>query len=161
TPTCSISGPATVCPLSSSQFLAPAGLASYSWSISGNGSISGPTTAQMVTVKAGASCGAAFTLGLNTTNRGGCPSSCSSDVLVQDTVAPVITSIPSDVTVQCASAVPAANDAAVVATDDCNGKITMAHSDQTISGTCANNFVVKRTYTATDSCGNSSSQTQT
>ncbi|HTL56131.1 MAG TPA: hypothetical protein VL361_10660, partial [Candidatus Limnocylindrales bacterium] len=159
-PTCSISGGASMCPASSSQFSAPAGLASYGWSISGNGSIVGATNAQMVTVKAGASCGATFTLSLNVANST-CPSSCSTDVLVQDTVAPVITSIPADVTVSCAGAVPAANDAAVVATDDCNGKVTIGHSDQTIAGSCANNFVIKRTYTATDSCGNSSSQTQT
>src|SRR6185369_4549444 len=100
----SISGAVSVCLSSSSQFLAPAGLTGYSWTISGNGSISGATNAQMVTVKAGAACGATFTLGLNVTNNSGCSSSCSSDVLVEDTVAPVISSIPADVTVQCASA---------------------------------------------------------
>jgi hypothetical protein len=160
-PTCSISGASSVCPLSSSQFLAPAGLASYSWTIGGNGSISGPTNAQMVTVTAGATCGATFTLGLNVANNNGCPSSCSSNVLVQDTVPPVISSIPADATVQCAAAVPVANDAAVVATDNCSGKVTVSHTDQMIPGTCANKFVIKRSYTATDSCGNSSSQTQT
>ena len=74
---------------------------------------------------------------------------------------PVITGIPADVTVQCASAVPAPNDAGVVATDNCSGAVVITHSDQTIPGSCANKFVIKRTYTATDVCGNSSSQTQT
>src|SRR5262249_16653088 len=102
-PTSSISGPSSVCPLSSSQFLAPAGLAKYSWTINGNGSISGPTNAQTVTVTAGATCGAIFTLGLNVANNNGCSSSCSSNVLVLDTVAPVISTIPADATVQCAA----------------------------------------------------------
>src|SRR5262249_6903776 len=121
-PTCSISGASTMCPSSSSRFSAATGLASYGWSISGNGSIVGATNAQTVTVKAGANCGASFTLSLNVANST-CPNSCSTDVLVQDTVAPVITSIPVDATVQCAAAVPAANDAAVVASDGCNGKV--------------------------------------
>ncbi len=82
-------------------------------------------------------------------------------ITVNDTTAPVITSIPTNVTVQCASAVPAPNDAAVVASDNCGGTPVITHSDQTIPGACANKFVVKRTYTATDSCGNSSSSTQT
>src|SRR5207245_2098061 len=90
-----------------------------------------------------------------------CSSSCSTDVLVNDTVPPVITSFPTNVTVKCASAVPAPNDAAVVATDNCSGTLVITHSDQTIAGTCANKFVVLRTYTATDSCGNGSSLTQT
>src|SRR5439155_11322066 len=82
-------------------------------------------------------------------------------ITINDTTGPVISSIPADVTVQCASAVPAPTDSAVVATDDCGGTPVITHSDQTIPGTCANKFVVKRTYTATDACGNSSSLIQT
>jgi hypothetical protein len=160
-PACSISGPASVCPSSSSQFSAPAGLASYSWTISGNGSISGLTNLQTVTVVAGATCNADFTLSLNVANNNNCPNSCSSDVMVQNTVAPSITSMPQDVTVQCAGAIPLANDAAIAATSNCGGSVAIAHSDQVINGSCPNNFVIQRTYTATDSCGNTSSQMQT
>src|SRR5260370_39858753 len=81
--------------------------------------------------------------------------------MVNDTVPPVIPSIPPDLTVQCAGAVPAPNDNAVLATDNCSGTVVIAHSDQTTSGTCLNKFVIKRTYTATDACGNASSRTQT
>src|SRR5262249_25079169 len=69
--------------------------------------------------------------------------------------------IPADVTVECAGDVPAANNSAVVSTDACGGAPAITYSDQTNSGTCANSFVIKRTYTATDRCGNSSSQIQT
>src|SRR5262249_29182033 len=80
---------------------------------------------------------------------------------VSDTTSPVITSIPADATVGCASTVPAPNDGAVAATDACGGTPVITHSDQTVPGACVNKFVVKRTYTATDACGNSSSQIQT
>src|SRR5262249_7142054 len=93
--------------------------------------------------------------------RAGNSSSQTQTITVNDDTAPVITSIPADVTVQCAGAVPAPNDAAVVASDNCGAAPVVAHSDQTIPGTCANKFVIKRTYTATDACGNMSSRTQT
>ncbi len=95
------------------------------------------------------------------TDACGNSSSQTQTITVNDNTAPVITGIPADVTVQCASAVPAPNDAAVVAADNCSGAVVITHSDQTIPGSCANKFVLKRTYTATDGCGNSSSQTQT
>src|SRR5207249_9318004 len=82
-------------------------------------------------------------------------------ITVSDTTLPVFSSIPTNVTVSCAGAVPAPNDGAVVATDNCGGTPVITHSDQTIPGTCANKFVVQRTYTATDACGNNSSRTQT
>src|SRR5262249_24222149 len=161
-PTCSISGASSTCPKSTSQFSAPAGLPAYSWSVTGNGSISGPTNSQTVTLSAGAACAAPFTFMFNLRSTiGGCSVACTTDVMVSDTTPPVITSIPPDVTVQCAAAVPAPNDKAVTATDNCTGTIIITHSDQTTPGTCANKFVVQRTYTATDSCGNSSSLTQT
>src|SRR5204862_154773 len=82
-------------------------------------------------------------------------------ITVDDEIAPVITSIPANTTVSCAADVPAANDSAVVATDNCPGAVTISHSDVIVPGSCANRFVVQRTYTATDVCGNASSQVQT
>src|SRR5262249_3718151 len=77
-PTCSISGSSLICPNSTAQFSAPTGLAGYGWSISGNGSISGSTNAQMVTVKAGGACGTPFSLTLNVVGAiGGCGSTCT------------------------------------------------------------------------------------
>ena len=161
-PACSIAGSASMCPQSSAQFSAPAGLRAYSWSVTGNGSIVGSTNSPTVTVQAGQACGATFTLMLNTFGSiGNCISTCTTDVMVNDTETPVLASIPADVTVECAGALPAANDAAVVATDNCGSMPVISHSDQTIPGSCVNKFVVKRTYTATDACGNSSSLTQT
>jgi len=159
-PVGSISGPALVCRSPPRNSRGQTGMAGYSWSAAGNGVISGPTNAQTVTVNAGSGCGASFTLTL-TVSSNSCPGIATTDVMVNDTVAPTITSIPADITVQCAGAVSAPNHAAVVATDNCNGALVITHSDETLPGSCANKFVIKRTYTATDHCGNSTSQTQT
>jgi hypothetical protein len=93
-PAASIAGPAVVCPASSSQFLAPSGMSAYSWSVSGEGTISGPTNRQAVTVLAGATCGTNFTLSLTLASNG-CPNTWATNVLVNNTTAPSITA-PSD-----------------------------------------------------------------
>jgi hypothetical protein len=82
-------------------------------------------------------------------------------ITVDDQTAPVITSIPANVTVSCAADVPIANTAAVVATDNCAGALTITFADVTTPGSCPNRFTIARTYTVTDVCGNASTQTQT
>ena len=95
------------------------------------------------------------------TDSSGNNSSCVQTITVTDTQAPVISSIPADVTVSCAGEVPAADNNAVVASDNCGGTITVTNNDVITQGSCANRYSIARTYTATDICGNSSSQTQT
>ena len=69
---------------------------------------------------------------------------------------------PGNVTVQCASQVPAPNTALVTVSDNCNGAATVTFVDDVISNqTCVNRFDVTRTYRATDECGNSASCSQT
>ncbi|HEY0978012.1 MAG TPA: hypothetical protein VGE21_11140 [Flavobacteriales bacterium] len=84
-------------------------------------------------------------------------------ITVNDTIAPVISTIAGslNVTVSCAAGVPAANNAAIEATDNCSGSITITSNDVTNVGSCANNFTVTRTYTATDACGNNATFVQT
>ncbi|MGB3006562.1 MAG: HYR domain-containing protein, partial [Chitinophagaceae bacterium] len=69
---------------------------------------------------------------------------------------------PASVTVSCASAVPAANIAAVTGvSDNCTGVVTVTHVGDVISNqTCANRYTITRTYRATDVCGNSATCTQ-
>ncbi len=159
-PACAINGANTVCPNSTNSYSAPAGMSSYTWSVSGAATIDGAANAQSVSVVAAAGCNTNFSLSLNVTSNG-CSSACSTNINVIDTTAPAITSVPADATVSCANAVPAANDGAVVASDDCSS-VTVTHlSDSVTSSNCPNNFTVTRTYVATDACGNSSIQTQT
>jgi uncharacterized repeat protein (TIGR01451 family) len=81
-------------------------------------------------------------------------------IYVDDVTPPVITFIPVDLTVSCASAVPDFDDAAVIATDNCVGELTVTHNDVIISGNCVNRYIVERTYSVTDCSGNTSSLTQ-
>ena len=88
-------------------------------------------------------------------------SSKTQTILVDDEIAPVISSIPADVTVSCASEVPLANTALVTASDNCNGTVSITVSADVVSNqACANRYTITRTYTATDVCGNKSTSNQ-
>ena len=91
-PSCSITGPATVCPSSiSNTYIVPAGMTSYAWSITGNGSISGATNGRSVNVTAGAANNSQFTLSLAMTNSTGCTSNCQQVYSVEDNIPPTFT----------------------------------------------------------------------
>ena len=152
-----ISGPLVVCPLSTTQFAGPAGFSSYSWTIAGNGTITGPTNASTVTVTAG-SCGASFTLTLNSrTNI--CDTAASLEVAVADTAAPTVTSCPEPVTIEC-PATPIFGTP--VFADNCDQNLTVTFTDVETPGNCVNKVkrTVTRTWTATDDCGLSVSCSQ-
>ena len=78
-----------------------------------------------------------------------------------DNIAPTLT-CPANVTVSCASNVPAANIAAVTnVADNCTGTIAVTHVGDVVSNqTCANRYTITRTYRATDGCGNFTDCTQ-
>ncbi len=152
-PTCSISGPSPVCPASSHTYNGPDGMASYSWSISGDGAISGSTNGPTVDVMSGSGCDSSFTLNLSIVNSNGCLSTCSQSFTVRDVTPPSIL-CPAAVTVQCASSVPAPNVASVTAADSCS-TVTVTHVGDVLSASnCVNQFSLIRTYRATDACGN-------
>jgi len=76
---------------------------------------------------------------------------------IQDVTAPTLSGVPANVTVQC-SAVPA--PATVTASDACDASPTVTLSESTVAGSCAGNYVLTRTWTATDDCGNSANASQ-
>jgi Bacterial Ig domain len=78
-------------------------------------------------------------------------------ISIVDNTAPTLSGVPANVTVQC-TAVPAA--ATVTATDTCDPNPSVALNETTSAGSCAGNYTITRTWTATDSCGNSSSGSQ-
>src|SRR6185295_9184516 len=81
-------------------------------------------------------------------------STCSASIFVQDTTPPTIT-CPMPVTVQCASLVPTPNAASVISIDLCDPTPVVTFvSDVTVNQTCANKYMVNRTYQSTDACGN-------
>ncbi|MFD2552744.1 gliding motility-associated C-terminal domain-containing protein, partial [Bizionia sediminis] len=85
-------------------------------------------------------------------------SSVSQTITVSDTTAPVAPAAPADVTYECISEVPVAQE--LTATDNCGGTIMGVSSDVIIdSDVC--NITITRTWTFTDACDNTSSVSQT
>ena len=93
------------------------------------------------------------------TDACGNSSSVSQTINVNDTVAPTAPEAPASVTVACAAEVPAAQS--LTATDNCGDVITAQGVDSVTAGACANSYVITRTWTFADACGNSSSVSQT
>lgn len=156
-PTCTITGLATLCPNSTNVFQGPAGMDSYSWSISGNGTIAGANNAATVKVIAGGGCGATFTLNLAVT-KGICSSAGSTDVLVVDTTPPTITA-PADRVLDCPADTSTNATGVATAQDEC-GKVQVSYSDSIVN-TCGGTRVITRTWTAFDHCDNLASAIQT
>ena len=156
-PVCSITGPSSVCSQSSRQFSAPAGMSAYSWSITGNASISGPTNQQSVSVISGSVCGEVFSLFLNVTSNL-CSSACTREVMVNDTTAPSLVR-PVDLVLECPADTRTNVTGVATAQDEC-GLVTVSFSDSTTDG-CGGTKVISRTWTAIDACGNSTNSVQT
>ncbi|MEM1321184.1 MAG: proprotein convertase P-domain-containing protein [Bacteroidota bacterium] len=79
---------------------------------------------------------------------------------VVDTLAPVLTGIPNDTMVDCRS-IPVAPElgAKVRATDNCDTLVTLDFMESE-QGICPHTYVLTRTWTATDDCGNQQVRTQ-
>jgi len=78
-------------------------------------------------------------------------------ITVQDTTAPVLSGVPGPVTVECDS-VPA--PASPNATDNCDESPSVDLVEIRTDGNCPSNYTLTRTWTATDACGNASSESQ-
>ncbi|MBK7343366.1 MAG: HYR domain-containing protein [Saprospiraceae bacterium] len=88
---------------------------------------------------------------------------CVQTISVTDNLAPSFTSaLPQDVTIACG--VPVPTPAILAATDNCGTPVTVSineTSTQTSNHTCTDYaYVVTRTWTATDECGNAAFHTQ-
>ena len=108
--------------------------------------------------------GCAVTRTFTVTATDGCGNTSAAQTVVYtwtaDTTPPSIT-CPDPVTVQCASNVPPANVASVIASDNCGAVTVSFVGDVVTNQTCANKFTILRTYKAVDACGNSATCTQT
>jgi hypothetical protein len=149
-PTSTISGPASVLPQATTQFSGPAGMSNYTWSISGNGSISGSGSLQTVSVVAGSTCGTTYTLSLNV-NVNGCGSTATNNILISGTGVPVVTP-PANLTLEC-PANTSTNATGVASAHDNSGNLPVNYSDA-VTLTCGGaTKVITRTWTAVNICG--------
>src|SRR4029077_19893751 len=86
---------------------------------------------------------------------------CTQTITVNDTNPPSMT-CPNNLTLSCASQVPAPNTNSVTTSDTCGGAVTVSwQGDSVSSNNCARQFVISRTYRAMDLCGNRATCTQT
>jgi len=74
-------------------------------------------------------------------------------IRVQDTEVPVLAGIPANVVMECSENIPAVP--VVTATDNCGDEVILQFNETTIQGDCTNRFIITRTWTAEDDCGNS------
>ncbi|MEZ4782013.1 MAG: gliding motility-associated C-terminal domain-containing protein [Flavobacteriaceae bacterium] len=136
--------------------------------------------ADAVTLTASDNCGTATVTFTETTADGSCPGAyvltrtwtatddCGNStvhtqtVTVEDTTAPTFNgSLPADITVEC-NDIPEAVSLTAVDTCQVEGdRIVVVFTEEITDGSCPSNYIVTRTWTATDDCGNSVTHVQT
>jgi len=79
-------------------------------------------------------------------------------ITIVDTTAPSFEYVPADYTSECSSEL--SFDMAS-AWDICDENVTVEVAEETVEGSCAGNYSIVRTFTATDACGNFTVATQT
>ncbi|THU30206.1 hypothetical protein FAM09_30355, partial [Niastella caeni] len=158
-PVCSITGNNNVCPGTTNTYSGPLGMSTYSWSISGNATISGATNGQTVSVLTNNSCGS-FTLNLTIIDTNGCTSTCNQTFDI--TQPPFTYNQPADTTVAaCTFADQASLNAAIAAwvtqrtsaiaaTGGCAPQVTSNFTNQSINLCDGGNITI--TWTITDKC---------
>ncbi|WP_445738748.1 HYR-like domain-containing protein, partial [Mariniflexile sp.] len=121
--------------------------------------ICGTATVSVSDVRTNGSCKNNYTLARTWTAKDACGNETkyTQIIVVRDTKAPVfVEALPRDTTVEC-DAVP--NAVTLTATDNCgSAKVTVM--DVRTNGDCPNNYIIARTWTATDECGLISTHTQ-
>uniref|UniRef100_UPI0026268070 gliding motility-associated C-terminal domain-containing protein n=1 Tax=Winogradskyella sp. TaxID=1883156 RepID=UPI0026268070 len=106
-----------------------------------------------------AACGNTKTIVRTWTVTDECGNSVSADqtITVEDTTPPTFNeSLPADIDVEC-DAVPDAET--LTAFDTCDDA-TVTFEEEITGGTCVGDYIIERTWTATDACGNETEHTQ-
>ncbi len=112
--------------------------------------------------KTNGACPNAYTLTRRWTAADNCGNtvSVSQRITVVDNIKPVFTSFPANTTIACSETLPPV--ATPTASDECGGAVTIMYLGQSsTSGSCPGYYQIKRTWRATDVCGNSTAATQT
>ena len=80
-------------------------------------------------------------------------------ITVRDITAPVIT-LPPPILISCGTSILPAFTGMATVTDNCDPNPVLTWTDKTTPGSCPGNFVINRTWIATDQCGNSTTAIQ-
>jgi len=137
----------------------PGDTLSYSWdSDCPGGSFDNPNSpAPVLTVNG---CYVNCNVELTVTDAEGDSDTVSATVTVGDTQAPQLT-CPEDIIRECDQSTGPTSTGYATAEDTCDASPGVTNSDETTPGACPNQYIIARTWTATDDCGNSSSCVQT
>ena len=79
-------------------------------------------------------------------------------ITVQDITQPIITGVPTNISVTCGD-IPAPATG-IIATDNCDTDVSITFEETQLAGSCTDNYTLVRTWTATDDCGNAIAGTQ-
>jgi PA14 domain/Domain of unknown function (DUF5011)/Bacterial Ig domain/Secretion system C-terminal sorting domain len=94
---------------------------------------------------------------LTVTDINGNSATCTVNVTVIDNIAPALAGVPGNSTVECDN-IPA--PAIVTASDNCSASLPVVYTETRVNGNCISNYLLQRTWKATDASGNSTSATQ-
>ncbi len=155
-PGCLVEGPVSVCPASTNTYAGPPDMVSYSWSVAGDATIVGDATDSVVRVAAG-ECGSTYVLSLAITDDDHCPNKCSLDVVMEDSEPPLLT-CPGNLVIECGEDADPDHTGYAEGTDGCGAAPRIGYVDDEGDGQCP--WVIKRIWSATDACGNSTLATQ-
>ncbi len=110
-------------------------------------------------VRTPGSCPAEYVLTRTWTATDACgnSSSASQAITVEDTTAPIITGVGGPATIECPASPVFSTP---TASDLCDTNPVLSFNDVRTPGSCPAEYVLTRTWTATDACGNSSSASQ-
>ncbi|HYV92054.1 MAG TPA: T9SS type A sorting domain-containing protein [Chitinophagales bacterium] len=151
-PSCSIIPAAPVCPGTQNNYTGPSGLTFYSWSINGDGTLSGSTTGNNVSVNAASVCNGNYTLML-VAALNGCTSNCSQIISVIDNTSPSVSQPGNNYFISCGEAAVFTPPAA---SDNCSTASVVEVSDITTPGSCTGLYSRTKSWKAVDACFNES-----
>ncbi|QGY47139.1 T9SS type A sorting domain-containing protein [Maribellus comscasis] len=103
-------------------------------------------------VSNGNQCPEFITRTLEIRDTSGNATTCTQQIEINDYTPPEFSSIPNNITVDCANNIPPA-DENILVTDNC-GEVTVSFSETVSDSSYANLFTVTRVWIATDDCGN-------
>ena len=105
----------------------------------------------------GTDCSGTLTRTWTATDECGNATSDSQIITIIDDIAPELSASPEDMLAECDN-IPEA--IILTATDNCDDDVTVDFNESIIDGNCEDSYLIVRTWTATDDCGNSSSHQQ-